>query len=67
MVLVWVLFTLILFIGEPLFLHERLRRLAAADPQAAFAFMQRSHWLLLALSAMTVAAAVLGAHGLLQP
>lgn len=65
MLLVWALFTFILFIGEPLFLHARLRRQAAADPRAAFIFMQRSHWLLLALSAITVAAAVLGAHGLL--
>ncbi len=66
MLLVWLLFTFILFIGEPLFLHERLRRRAAVDPHATFVFMQRSHWLLLTLSAITVAAAVLGAHGLLH-
>ncbi len=65
MVLVWLLFTLILFVGEPLFLHERLRRRAEEDPQSAFSFMQRSHWLLLSLGTVTVVAAVLGAHGLL--
>lgn len=66
MVLVWALFTFILFVAEPLFVHERLRRLAAADAPVVFAFMQRSHWLLLALGAITTAAAVLGAHGLLS-
>lgn len=65
MVLVWLLFTFILFVAEPLFMHEGRRRQAAADPQGVFAFMQRSHWLLLTFSIITVAAAVLGAHGLL--
>lgn len=65
MVLVWAIFTIALFVVEPLFLHASFRRRAARDPDAAFAHMQRAHWLLLAISALTVGAAVLGAHGVL--
>lgn len=65
MVLVWALFTFILFVAEPLFVHERLRRRAAIDAAATFAFLYRSHWFLLTISAITTAAAILGAHGLL--
>jgi uncharacterized membrane protein len=63
MVFVWALFTTILFVVEPLFLHARLRRRAEQDPEGTFARLQRAHWLLLTLSLVTVAGAVLGAHG----
>ncbi len=65
MVLVWLLFTAILFVAEPLVLHAWLREQAAHDPDRTFALVQRAHWLLLAASAVTTAAAVLGAHGML--
>jgi uncharacterized membrane protein len=65
MVLVWAIFTFALFVAEPLFLHAAFRRRVARDPDAAFALMQRAHWVLLAISAVTVGAAVLGAHGML--
>lgn len=65
MVLVWAIFTFMLFVVEPLFVHERLRRRAEQDPDGALRGMQRAHWLLLALSAVTIAGAVLGAHGAL--
>lgn len=63
MVLVWALFTVILFLAEPLFLHAWFRRRAARDPDGTFALVQRAHWVLLTLSLVTVAGAVLGAHG----
>ncbi len=63
MTFVWVLFTLILFVLEPLVLHRRLRERAQADSATVLALMQRAHWGLLALSLITVAGAVSGSHG----
>jgi uncharacterized membrane protein len=63
MVLIWTLFTVVLFVAEPLFLHARLRRRAERDAAGALAAVQRGHWILLAASLATVAGAVLGAHG----
>lgn len=65
MVLVWAIFTFALFVAEPLFLHASFRRRATRDPDAVFALMQRAHWVLLAISTVTIGAAVLGAHGML--
>jgi uncharacterized membrane protein len=64
MVVVWMLFALVLFVAEPLFLHRRFERLAHADPSRAFAWLHRVHWVLLALSYITIAGAVAGVHGL---
>lgn len=64
MVLIWAVFTVVLFVAEPLFLHAWFRRRAAEAPEATFALIQRAHWLLLILAAATTGAAVLGAHGL---
>jgi uncharacterized membrane protein len=64
MVLVWLLFTVLLFIAEPLFLHRWLEARARRTPDATFALLQRLHWVLLLLSLLTIAGAVLGAHGL---
>jgi uncharacterized membrane protein len=63
MVLVWVLFTAILFIAEPLFLHHWFRRRTAWDADSTFALVLRFHRILLTLSALTIAGAVLGGHG----
>lgn len=65
MVLVWLLFTLMLFVAEPLFLHAWLIARAEAEPEATFSMVERLHWLLLALSLITVIGAVAGSHGLL--
>jgi uncharacterized membrane protein len=64
MVLVWLLFTIILFIAEPLFLHRWLEARARRLPDRTFALVQRLHWALLVLSLLTIFGAVLGAHGL---
>ncbi|MGO8918947.1 MAG: hypothetical protein ACLQJR_23855 [Stellaceae bacterium] len=64
MVLVWLLFTLMLFIAEPLFLDRWLEARARRAPEATFALLQRLHWALLVLSLVTIIGAVAGSHGL---
>ncbi len=63
MIAVWALFTLMLFVLEPLVLHRLFRERAARDPEGTFAFIQTMHWLLLLLSLIAVAGAVAGSHG----
>ncbi len=63
MVLVWALFTLILFVLEPLWLHRWFRERAQRDPAGTLAMITRLHWLLLAASLITVAGAAAGSHG----
>ncbi len=65
MFLIWLIFTLLLFVAEPLFLDSWLHRRASRDLDGTFALMQRAHWILLSLSAVTLASAVLGANGIL--
>lgn len=63
MAFVWLLFTFLLFVGEPLILHRRFPKWAAASPAAAFAWLHWIHWLLLALALITIFGAVAGSHG----
>lgn len=63
MVAVFVIFALILFVLEPLILHDRFVQKMKENPEAAIAKMQRLHWVLLVLSLITIAGAVAGAHG----
>lgn len=65
MTAVWAVFMLVLYVIEPFFLAARLKTRAAADPEGVFRFLQRAHYLLLAVSLATVGGAVLGAHGVL--
>ena len=65
MVLVWTIFTLMLFVLEPLFLHRRLIERAHREPDAVFALVTRMHWILLVVSLLTVAGALAGSHGYL--
>ena len=64
MVAVW-LFTLMLFVAEPLFLDRWLLARAKARPEATFGLIERLHWILLVLSLITLIGAVLGSHGVL--
>lgn len=61
MVGVWLFFTLMLFVMEPLFLHRRMA--ASPDPARDFTRMEKVHRLLLAASVVAVAGAVGGSHG----
>src|SRR5262249_38918440 len=65
MVLVWAIFIFVIFIAEPVFLPSWLRRSAHRDPAETFALVQRAHWVLLTLSAVTIAGAAMGSHGVL--
>jgi hypothetical protein len=51
-----------LFVAEPLFLDRWLLAGAKARPETTFRFRQRLHWILLALSLITLIVAVLGSH-----
>ena len=63
MVALWAIFAVGLFLVEPLVLDRRLPALAARRAAATFAWLAGVHWLLLALSLVTVFGAVAGSHG----
>jgi uncharacterized membrane protein len=63
MVCLWLLFAFILFIVEPFILHRHFRQWATARPEAAFTWLHRAHWVLLALSVVTILGAVAGSQG----
>ena len=63
MVLVWMIFTLMLFVVEPLVLRRQLSKTAEQDSAKTFRRMQRMHWILLSISLIAVAGAVAGSHG----
>ena len=63
MVAVWVLFTMMLFVAEPLFLHRWFQETARRDPERTFRRIQRLHVVLLSVSVLTVLGAVAGSHG----
>ena len=65
MVLVWAIFTLMLFVLEPLILHRWIAERGARDPAGTLHLISIVHWTLLALSLATVAGAVAGSHGYL--
>jgi hypothetical protein len=63
MLLVWAIFTLMLFVLEPLWLHRWFERSARRDLERTFKLIQRLHWFLLSISLLTIAGAVAGSHG----
>jgi uncharacterized membrane protein len=63
MVGLWAIFAIGLFLVEPFILDRHLARFAVRRPAATFAWQNRVHWLLLALSLITVCGAVAGSHG----
>ena len=64
MTLIWLLFTVILFVLEPLFLHRRFKLLATENSDKAFALLHNMHKIILALSLITIFVTVAGVHGL---
>ncbi|MCC6922060.1 MAG: hypothetical protein IT525_03180 [Nitrosomonas sp.] len=66
MVLIWLLFTFMLFVTEP-----KSRKQVKLPPQTitaqTFSAIQRKHMVLLVLSLLTIAGAVAGSHGWLIP
>jgi len=65
MVAVWAIFTVVLFVAEPLVLHRWFRERATRDPEGTFRLVLRLHRVLLTASLVTAGGAVLGAHGAL--
>lgn len=63
MTLVWFIFTLILYVLEPLLLHKAFKKYATENPEKTFRIMHRLHWVLLIISLITIAGAVAGSHG----
>ena len=64
MTFIWVLFSVVLFILEPLVLHKWYQKHSEKDPEKTFNFIQRFHWILLTVSLITLIGAVAGSHGL---
>jgi len=63
MVAVWLIFTIMLFVLEPLVLDKWFRVRAARDPRRTLVIIQRMHWILLSISLLSIFAAVAGSHG----
>jgi uncharacterized protein YqhQ len=65
MIAVWLVFTAMLFVVEPLFLHRWLLAQSKLKPEATFKAVEWLHRILLFISLVTVLGAVMGSHGLL--
>lgn len=65
MTFVWFLFTLVLFVFEPLFLHRWFHQKASENSETAFMRLHTMHIILLLLSLIAVFGAVAGSHGFL--
>lgn len=63
MVLVWFVFTVILFVLEPYVLHKLFKRYMEKNPERTFQIMHKAHWILLIISVITIVGAVAGSHG----
>ncbi|MFK8046783.1 MAG: hypothetical protein AB8B72_14890 [Crocinitomicaceae bacterium] len=62
--IIWILFTVVLYILEPLFLHKFFKEQAIKNPDKTCKIMHRAHWFLLILSLITFIGGVAGSHGL---
>lgn len=65
MLAIWIVFALMLFILEPLFIHEAFRRYVLSMPKQAFGVAVAAHAFALLASFVAIGAGVLGAHGLI--
>jgi uncharacterized membrane protein len=65
MIAVWLLFTLMLFVVEPLFLHRWLLARTQSKPELTFTLVQWLHRLFLLISLIAILGTVAGSHGLL--
>ncbi len=65
MIFVWAIFTAVLFIFEPLFLHKWFHKQATINSEKSFLALQIMHIILLIISLLAVFGGVAGAHGFL--
>ncbi len=63
MTFVWAIFSLVLFVLEPLFLHKWFHKQAIRNNERAFSVLQIMHIVLLGLSLLAIMGAMAGAHG----
>ena len=63
MTMVWLIFSLVLFVLEPLVLHQLFIKKANGNAERTFRLLHRAHWVLLLVSLLTTAGAVAGSHG----
>lgn len=63
MVAIWAIFTFVLFVAEPMFLHRWFQRESEHAPDATFTKVLGLHRILLVLSFITLFFSMLGAHG----
>ncbi|TPH13343.1 hypothetical protein [Litorilituus lipolyticus] len=63
MTIIWLIFSIVLFVLEPLFLHKWFENQAKTNSKQTFITILRMHRVLLFLSLLAVAGAVLGSHG----
>ena len=63
MTFVWAVFTMVLFVLEPLFLHKWFHRQAEKNSVKAFQLLQTMHVVLLSLSILALVGAIAGSHG----
>ena len=63
MTIVWAIFTVVLFVLEPLFLHRWFREQAIKDSENSFMWLHRLHIVLLTLCILAIMGAMAGSHG----
>lgn len=63
MTFVWIVFTIVLFVLEPLVLHRWFHEQATKNSDKAFALLHGFHKLILSVSVVAVLGAVAGSHG----
>lgn len=64
MVIIWIIFFAVLFILEPLFLHEWFKKIAQENDLKSIKRLQLMHIVLLTLNILVIFFAFSGAHGL---
>lgn len=63
MILIWAIFTVVLFVLEPLFLHRWFHQQAEKNNERTFLVLQVMHIVLLSISLVAVFGGVAGVHG----
>ena len=63
MVAVWLIFSIMLFVLEPLFLHRWIYERSRNRPESTLRVIFGLHWFLLVISLVTIVGAVAGSHG----
>ena len=64
MLALWLMFTFMLFVAEPLFLHAWFEARAKRDPEGTFRIVLLTHRVLSAVAIVTVLGAAAGTHGM---